>query len=132
MAKRRDHSAPHAGRNQRRVRAEINNRGEVAGYAENNIADRECPPKVAVNGTGPQVLDFEAVIWGPRQGEIRELRPLPGDTVGMAFGINDHGQAVGMSGSCANTVVPRSQPGRTPCFGRTTARSMTSATSAER
>lgn len=71
----------------------INNRGEVAGYAEKDIVDRECPGKVAVNGTGPQVLNFEPVIWGPGKGEIRELRRLPGDSVGMAFGINDHGQA---------------------------------------
>jgi probable HAF family extracellular repeat protein len=84
----------------------INNRGEVAGIAENSYMDPECPDVVAVNGTGPQVLDFEAVIWGPRQGEIRELPPLPGDTVGMAFGINDNGQAVGTSGTCANTVLP--------------------------
>jgi probable HAF family extracellular repeat protein len=84
----------------------INNRGEVAGYAENSIADPECPTGVAVNGTGPQVLDFEAVIWGPKRGEIRELPPLPGDSVGIAFWINDNSQAVGVSGSCANTIIP--------------------------
>jgi hypothetical protein len=32
--------------------------------------------------------------------------PLPGDSVGMGFWINDNGQAVGASGSCANTVLP--------------------------
>jgi probable HAF family extracellular repeat protein len=84
----------------------VNNRGEVAGYAENSTRDPECAPGVAVSGTGPQVLDFEAVIWGPGPGEIRELRPLPGDTVGLALWINDNGQAVGMSGTCANTVLP--------------------------
>ncbi len=84
----------------------INNLGQVAGYAENSHRDPDCRPGVAVNGTGPQVLDFEAVIWGPKPGEIRELRPLPDDTVGMAFGINDLGQAVGTSGTCANTVLP--------------------------
>jgi len=84
----------------------INNLGELAGYAENDTRDPECAPGVAVSGTGPQVLDFEAVIWGPRPGQIRELRPLPGDTVGVALGINDKGQAVGMSGSCGNTVLP--------------------------
>jgi probable HAF family extracellular repeat protein len=87
----------------------INNLGAVAGYAENSYRDPECPGKngpKAVNGTGPQVLDFEAVIWGPRPGEIRELPPLPGDSVGMAFGINDYGQAVGASGRCGNTVIP--------------------------
>jgi len=85
---------------------QINNRGEAAGIAENSTMDRQCPPGLAVNGTGPQVLDFEAVIWGPRPGEIRALRPLPGDSVGMALWINDKGQAVGASGSCANTILP--------------------------
>lgn len=84
----------------------INDLGEVAGYAEKSNKDPDCPGKVAVNGTGPQVLYFEAVIWGPRPGEIRELPPLHGDTVGMAFGINDYGQAVGASGTCKNTVIP--------------------------
>ena len=84
---------------------QINNRGEVSGYAENSTRDLEgCA--VALNGTGPQVLDFEPVIWGPRPHEIRELPRLPGDTVGVAFWINDNGQAVGMSGLCRNTVIP--------------------------
>jgi probable HAF family extracellular repeat protein len=85
---------------------QINNRGEVAGIAENSMRDPECPPLAAVNGAGPQVLDFEAVIWGPGKGEIRELPPLPGDTVGMALWINDNGQAVGATGTCGNTVLP--------------------------
>ena len=85
---------------------QINNPGEVAGIAENSTRDPECPPGVAFTGTGPQVLDFEAVIWGPGQGQIRELHPLPGDTVGMALWMNDNGQAVGASGRCGNTVLP--------------------------
>jgi probable HAF family extracellular repeat protein len=46
------------------------------------------------------------VIWGSRPGEIRELAPLPGDSVGVALGINDQGQAVGGSGRCGNTILP--------------------------
>ena len=84
----------------------INDLGEVAGYAEKSNEDPDCPGTKAVNGDGPQVLYFEAVIWGPRPGEIRELSPLPGDTVGIALGLNDAGQAVGISGTCANTVLP--------------------------
>ncbi len=84
----------------------INNRGEAVGMVENGVRDPDCPSKPALNGTGPQVLDFEAVIWGPRPAEIRELPPLPGDTVGMAFWINDNGQVVGATGSCANTTLP--------------------------
>lgn len=87
---------------------QINRRGEVAGIAENNLQDKnpetECRPEASVNGTGPQVLDFEAVIWGPGPGEIRELPPLPGDTVGMALGINDESEAVGVLDTCAKTV----------------------------
>jgi probable HAF family extracellular repeat protein len=85
---------------------QINNRGEVAGYAEEDKVDPDCPGTVAVNGLGPQVLYFEAVIWGPTPGEIRKLSPLKGDSVGVAFSINDESQAVGMSGTCANTVLP--------------------------
>jgi probable HAF family extracellular repeat protein len=49
------------------------------------------------------------VIWGPN-GEIKELPPLSGDTVGFALGINDSGQAVGVSGLCSNTSVPPVSP----------------------
>ena len=44
----------------------INNLGAVSGYAENKHRDPDCRPGVAINGTGPQVLDFEPVIWGPK------------------------------------------------------------------
>jgi probable HAF family extracellular repeat protein len=74
-----------------------NNRGQVIGVAENGTHDPRCP--------SPQVLDFEAVVWGPNQGKIQGLPPLPGDTVGFALGINDRGQVVGSSGTCANTIV---------------------------
>jgi probable HAF family extracellular repeat protein len=84
----------------------INNRGEIAGIAENSTKDKNCAPGVSVSGTGPQVLDYEAVIWGPNPGQIRQLNPLPGDTVGMALWINDNGQAVGASGTCANSALP--------------------------
>jgi probable HAF family extracellular repeat protein len=46
------------------------------------------------------------VIWGPGPGAIRELKPLSGDTVGAALWLNDKGQAVGLSGTCANVVLP--------------------------
>lgn len=84
----------------------INNRGEVVGFAEENTVDSECPGTVAVNGLGPQVLDFEAVVWGPGPGEIRKLQPLKGDSVGFACSINDSSQVVGTSGKCSNTILP--------------------------
>jgi probable HAF family extracellular repeat protein len=84
----------------------INNRGEVAGIAEQDTLDLECPSGPAVNGTGPQRFDFQAVIWGPKKDQIRQLPPLSGDSVGMAISINDKGQTVGVSGSCGNTTLP--------------------------
>ena len=81
-----------------------NNRGQIPGVAETSIADQGCPSTPAVNGTGPQVLQFKPVIWNAST--VREL-PLPGgDTVGMAFWVNDQGQAVGSTGVCADTVLP--------------------------
>jgi probable HAF family extracellular repeat protein len=77
----------------------INNRGQVAGVSENNTHDASCAAPF-------QLRDFEAAIWGPGPGSIRALQPLGGDTVGEATWINDLGQAVGSSGSCANTVLP--------------------------
>jgi probable HAF family extracellular repeat protein len=72
----------------------LNKRGQVVGFAENRHEDANC----AMPG---QRLRFEAVIWQPN-GEILELRPLRGDTVGFAWGINDNGEAVGTSGLCSN------------------------------
>jgi probable HAF family extracellular repeat protein len=77
----------------------FNNRGQVVGYTENTIQDPACNP--------PQVLDFEAVIWEPKQSKIKitGLLPLPGDTIGIAFAINDKSQVVGITGSCSFGVV---------------------------
>jgi probable HAF family extracellular repeat protein len=84
----------------------INSKGEIIGAAENSTRDPECSTTVLADGAGPQVLDYEAVVWGPKPGAIRELKPLPGDTVGVALWINDNSQAVGASGTCANTEPP--------------------------
>ncbi|MBV9498532.1 MAG: hypothetical protein JO138_04080 [Acidobacteriaceae bacterium] len=78
----------------------LNDFGQVAGFAENGHKDLTCK-----TGTPHQVLRFEAAIWN-RKGEIRELKPLNGDTVGFAFGINNRGQAVGTSGLCSNVSLP--------------------------
>jgi len=74
----------------------LNDRGQMAGTAEKATHDPSC--------VAPQVLDFAPVVWGPN-GSIQELRPLTGDTVGMALGINDKGEVVGSTGTCANTSV---------------------------
>jgi probable HAF family extracellular repeat protein len=81
----------------------INNRGQIAGYAENGIADPTCQP-----GTENFMIDLP-VVWTKVQGRI-QAQPLPlygMDTDGIAYGINDHGMAVGYSGTCtaANEAV---------------------------
>ena len=69
----------------------INNRGEVAGLAETTRQDRTpgCP-----------VLQFKPVIW--KNDVIQELDTYPGDTDGVAAFIDDRGQVVGASGTCAS------------------------------
>lgn len=76
--------------------AAANNRGQIVGWAENDVQDPTCAP--------PQVLQFRAVLWGPGRHQIRELPPLPGDTSGAATAINDRGQVVGISGTCDQAV----------------------------
>lgn len=82
-----------------------NNQGQTVGVAENGTMDSTCSA-----ATPFQVLRFEAVIWEPN-GKVHELRPLKGDTVGYAFGLNAKGQAVGVSGQCVDTHVPPISPG---------------------
>src|ERR1700735_2661324 len=45
--------------------AGVNDEGQIAGWAETANHDPTCIP--------PQVLQFEAVVYGPKQGQIREL-----------------------------------------------------------
>ena len=80
----------------------INNRGQLVGFAENGVSDATCQ-----KATPFQVTRFQAVIWSPT-GEIQQLSPLTsmGDTVAYAFGINDSGQVVGSSGTCATQGLP--------------------------
>jgi probable HAF family extracellular repeat protein len=72
--------------------AAVNNRGQIVGWAENKIHDSTC--------VSPQVLQFEAALWGPGKGQIQELPPLHGDQDGAATAINERGQIVGISGTC--------------------------------
>lgn len=70
----------------------VNNSGQVVGWAETPVHDPTC--------NAPQVLQFRAVLWEPRKGTKRELRPLPNDSTSAATAINDAGQVVGISGDC--------------------------------
>jgi probable HAF family extracellular repeat protein len=77
----------------------INNSGQVAGYAESGIADPTCP-----QGTENFMVDLP-VMWD--KGIAMPLPTINGDPDGVAFGINNRGQAVGYSGTCtaANYAV---------------------------
>ena len=69
----------------------ISNRGELAGFAENSTPDPSCP--------APQVLQFKPVVW--EKGAIHKLPTFPGDPDGVVQEINESGQVVGGSGTCA-------------------------------
>ena len=73
-----------------------NSRGQVVGWAENTVHDPTCVP--------PQQLQFRPVVYGPKGNQISELPLLAGDTSGAATGINEQGQAVGISGICDQAV----------------------------
>jgi probable HAF family extracellular repeat protein len=77
----------------------INNSGQVAGYAENGIADPTCP-----QGFVNFMVDLP-VVW--TNGDAKALPRIDKDPDGVAFGINNRGQAVGYSGTCtaANYAV---------------------------
>ena len=73
----------------------INHRGEVAGSAENSTTDSTCPGQTVA----PQIVQFKPVIW--KKGDIEELPTVNGDPDGVAYQINDDGDAVGTSGTCS-------------------------------
>lgn len=77
----------------------INNSGQVAGFAENGIADVTCP-----QGLTNFMVDLP-VVW--TDGNAKALPTIDGDPDGVAYGINNRGQAVGYSGTCtaANYAV---------------------------
>jgi probable HAF family extracellular repeat protein len=72
----------------------LNTQGQLVGVAEDGVKDSSCIP--------PQKSHFQAVTWVG--GLIQPLASLPGDQVGIALRNNDHGQVVGTSGLCSNTI----------------------------
>jgi probable HAF family extracellular repeat protein len=73
----------------------INNRGKVAGFAETADPDSSCP------ASAPSRID-SPVIW--EDGKAQVLPTVGSDPDGVAFGINDEGQAVGYSGNCTTAL----------------------------
>src|SRR5277367_5538641 len=74
----------------------INNRGQIAGYAQTAFTDSGCPPYQTT----------AAVIW--QNGKVQaQLPTVGGDPDGVAFGINNQGLATGYTGTCtaANHAV---------------------------
>jgi probable HAF family extracellular repeat protein len=76
----------------------INDFGEVAGEAENTTMEPGCPTYDPANLQFQQ-YQFKPVLW--RHGAIEELATVGGDPVGEAGAVNNKGQAVGATGTCA-------------------------------
>jgi probable HAF family extracellular repeat protein len=70
----------------------INNRGQIAGMAENGEVDSSCPPDT----TNYRIQ--LPVLW--EHGKAQALPTVDGDPDGFAFWINDQGQVAGFSGNC--------------------------------
>jgi len=73
-----------------------NDAGQVVGWSETTFVDPTC--------VFPQVLQFEATLWGPNPGQVQALLPLEGDPDSAATAINNRGQVVGISGICEDAV----------------------------
>jgi probable HAF family extracellular repeat protein len=77
-----------------------NNLGQAVGLAETATV---APTGVC---SPPQVLEINAVVWGPSGKVQQQLYPLEGDYLSAAFGINDNGDVVGCSGTCGIPNTP--------------------------
>jgi probable HAF family extracellular repeat protein len=79
---------------------QINTFGVAVGSSENTTQDLTCPGLPS----SPQFYEFKPVVWYKplfsAKPVAQELETASGDPDGVAFAINDRGQAVGASGSC--------------------------------
>jgi probable HAF family extracellular repeat protein len=76
--------------------ATANNNRQIAGFAENGLTSPTC--------ASGEVSLYQGVVWGLNASGApvieKTLPPVTGDTVSAAFGINDAGIVVGVSGAC--------------------------------
>ena len=70
----------------------INDRGQIAGFAETATEDSGCPPNRI---TLP-------VLW--EKGNVQALPTVGSDPDAQAIGINHQGEAVGYSGTCTQAI----------------------------
>jgi probable HAF family extracellular repeat protein len=70
----------------------INDRGQIAGFAETTTEDSGCPPNRI---TLP-------VLW--EKGTVQTLPTVGSDPDAQAIGINQQGEAVGYSGTCTQAI----------------------------
>jgi len=75
----------------------INDRGQIVGFAENGAVDSSCPA-----GTTNNRIQLP-VLW--QNGKAQALPTVDGDPDGVAFWINNKGQAVGDSRNCTQTIL---------------------------
>lgn len=79
---------------------QINDYGMAVGSSENTTSDSTCPGLPF----SPQVYEFKPVIWlkpfFSGKPVVQELPTVDGDPDGVAYAVNDRGQAVGGTGSC--------------------------------
>jgi hypothetical protein len=69
----------------------MNERGQTVGAAETTTRHSAC--------MSPQVFRFLPVIWDAPAAKVQALSLPAGDTLGVAIGINDRGDAVGTTGT---------------------------------
>jgi len=74
----------------------INNRGQIVGFAEDGTVDSSCP----ANATNNRIQ--LPVLW--ENGKAHALPTVGSDPDGVAYWINDLGQAVGQTANCSQTI----------------------------
>ncbi len=74
----------------------INNWGQIVGFAEDGTVDSTCPVNTTNNRTDLPVL------W--ENGHVHALPRVDNNPDGVAYWINDQGEAVGYSGTCTTAL----------------------------